>query len=53
MIPYLYHLEYDVVIQAPSKEDADGIARSVSLDMGVDVRTSMIQYRGVDRSEEE
>lgn len=48
MTAYLYHLEYDVVIQAPTKEDADEIATNISLDMDADVWSSMVQYRGID-----
>lgn len=48
MTAYLYHLEYDVVIQAPTKEDADEIANNVSPGMDADVWSSMVQYRGID-----
>lgn len=48
MTAYLYHLEYDVVIQAPTKEDADEIATSISFGMDADVWSSTIQYRGID-----
>ena len=45
---FLYKLEYDVTIEAPTKEDADEIANNISLGMDADVWSSMVQYRGVD-----
>ena len=53
MTGYLYRLILDVIIQADSQEDADEIARDLSVDdMDVEVWSSEYRYRGIDDEEE-
>lgn len=51
MTAYLYHLEYDVVIQAPTKEEADEIVNNLNPGMEAYVWSSMVEYRGIDEGD--
>lgn len=51
MTGFLYRLVYDVVIQAPTKEDADEIAKTLDLGMDADIWSSEIQYQGIDEGD--
>ena len=53
MTDYLYRLILDVTVKADSKEDADEIGENIELyNMDVDVWSSEIQYKGIDKESE-